>query len=866
MNRQRFAWLFGRSPEERSIGYAAAGVLGVAVTTSMLVMASVLMQHVHRTYWELMTRLLDSHREHFLLTLDEATGRVENVVRNRPHFRKLLLKRSQGRAVPGDLPELEGILANIAQDRQVMAITLYDAEGRLLASRGRFVTDVPISVPIAGSPESRLSWQDGFVLQTTAPIVEQGVPLGTVRMDVRLRSPGKMLAYADLGKTGEIVVCAPAGPGMQCFPSRHSARGYAGPREVNGKPLPMHHALEGRHGVTETLDYRGHEVRNVYAPLRETGLGMVVKIDTAELRQPFLAALPWFAALLTALLASGLFMMRWRLAPLIQDMVNAHDQVKAVIENAPEAIVTIDARGCIQGFNPAACAMFGYAPDEVAGRNVGLLMPEPYRSQHDGHLQRYLRTDEPHIIGRGSRQVEGLRKDGTCFAVELLVAAIPAKGERGFIGLMRDVTDRKRMEDDLLESRERFRALVETTSDWIWEVDENGVYTYVSPSCRHLLGYEPGELIGKRPFDLMPEAEAERVRNLLLEFKTRAFHGLENVNLRSDGRLVVFDTSAVPIFNSEGEFRGYRGIDRDVTERKRQAQELQQNHDAIKTAYHQLGETQAQLLQSEKMASIGQLAAGVAHEINNPIGYVFSNLGSLDDYVRDILNVIDAYEIAESSILDAASLARIKQAKDAVDLAFIKNDVQDLMRETREGIARVKKIVQDLKDFSRIDSSDEWQWADLQQGLEATLNIVHNELKYKAEIVREYGGLPEVECLPPQLNQVFLNLLVNAGHAIETRGTITLRTGTEDKNVWVEIEDTGIGIAPENMKHVFTPFFTTKPVGTGTGLGLSLSYGIVKKHHGTIEVRSELGKGTRFRVWLPISQREKQEIEDQGHA
>jgi signal transduction histidine kinase len=176
------------------------------------------------------------------------------------------------------------------------------------------------------------------------------------------------------------------------------------------------------------------------------------------------------------------------------------------------------------------------------------------------------------------------------------------------------------------------------------------------------------------------------------------------------------------------------------------------------------------------------------------------------------------------------------------------------MDESKDGITRVKNIVQNLKDFSHVDASDEWHYADLHSGINSTLNIVNNEIKYKANVVKEYGAIPEVECLLSQLNQVFMNLLVNAAHAIEERGTITIRTGQKGDEVWVEVTDTGKGIAPEHLKKIFDPFFTTKPIGKGTGLGLSLSYGIVQKHHGRIEVQSEIGKGTIFRVWLPIKQ------------
>ena len=280
--------------------------------------------------------------------------------------------------------------------------------------------------------------------------------------------------------------------------------------------------------------------------------------------------------------------------------------------------------------------------------------------------------------------------------------------------------------------------------------------------------------------------------------------------------------------------------------------DLKHRFEELKQANLKLEEAQNQLLQSEKMASIGQLAAGVAHEINNPIGYVNSNLGTLERHVKDILSILSAYEEASRN---GRAFDQVEALKEKLELDYLKEDIVALLQESEEGIGRVKKIVQDLKDFSHVDEA-EWQHVDLHKGLESTLNIVHNEIKYKANVVREYGNLPEVECLPSQLNQVFMNLLVNAAHAIENTGVISVRTGTRGDVVWVEIEDTGHGIPKENMTRIFDPFFTTKPVGKGTGLGLSLSYSIVQKHQGKIEVESEVGKGTIFRVTLPVMQPE----------
>lgn len=291
---------------------------------------------------------------------------------------------------------------------------------------------------------------------------------------------------------------------------------------------------------------------------------------------------------------------------------------------------------------------------------------------------------------------------------------------------------------------------------------------------------------------------------------------------------------------------------RDVTARKRAEDALQREKEEQRVLIRKLEEAHNQLLQSEKMASVGQLAAGVAHEINNPIGFVNSNLGTLRVYLDRLLAVLAAYESAEMHLAPEARAA-VATLKGEVELDYLKQDILDLIAESADGIRRVKQIVQDLKDFSHVDRA-EWQDFDVHKGLDSTLNIVANEIKYKAEVVKDYGKIPAVECMASQINQVFMNLLVNAAHAIPERGVITVRTGCDGDTVWVAISDTGTGISAENQTRIFDPFFTTKPVGKGTGLGLSVSYSIIEKHHGRIDVDSELGKGTTFKVTLPVRQ------------
>ncbi|MCH8538674.1 MAG: ATPase [Alkalimonas sp.] len=241
-----------------------------------------------------------------------------------------------------------------------------------------------------------------------------------------------------------------------------------------------------------------------------------------------------------------------------------------------------------------------------------------------------------------------------------------------------------------------------------------------------------------------------------------------------------------------------------------------------------------------------KLAAGVAHEINNPIGYVSSNLQTLSEYCHQLIRLVD-------QLTELIPAEQLQPLLNEHDFNFVRDDFNTLAEESDEGVQRVIEIIHALKDFSH--SGDEvFVKANIHHGIQTTLSIVNNEIKYKAEVVQDLAELPDIECIPSQLNQVVMNLLVNACHAIETSGTITIRTRLKEQWVMLEVIDDGKGINPEHLDRIFEPFFTTKPVGKGTGLGLALSHSIVNTHQGRIEVESEPGKGSCFRVWLPIQQ------------
>ena len=415
-------------------------------------------------------------------------------------------------------------------------------------------------------------------------------------------------------------------------------------------------------------------------------------------------------------------------------------------------------------------------------------------------------------------------------------------------------------------------------------IDCNHVVTHWNKACESITGVSAEEMIGTRhqwmPFyrvqrpmlaDLvLEEADEEEIgryyeqvwRSTLIPgaYECEAFFP----GLGEHGKWLLF--SAATLRDEDGCVVGAIEILQDVSRRKIAEQALRKTQVELERLIERrtaelaetnakLSQAQAQLMQSEKLASIGQLAAGVAHEINNPIGYVFSNFGTLERYMGKLFDMLGAYERTEASIASGAERAGLQALKADLDIGFVKEDIPQLMNESKEGIARVRKIVQDLKDFSRVDTRQDWQWANLHQGIDSTLNIVTNEVKYKADVIKEYGDIPDVECVPSQINQVVMNMVINAAQAMkEERGRITIRTGREGDRVWIDVEDTGAGIPEENMARIFDPFFTTKPVGKGTGLGLSLAYGIIQKHRGSIDVRSEVGVGTCFHISLPIHQ------------
>jgi len=498
--------------------------------------------------------------------------------------------------------------------------------------------------------------------------------------------------------------------------------------------------------------------------------------------------------------------------------------LKTIIESTPDYVSMKDREGRYVIMNPAAANSLslsaGISAAEFIGRKDDDIFPPEVAHQlmdmdHQVITSGEMRTyDQSLLVGGDSRIFSTIKS--ACIDAAQNIA--------GVVSVSRDITDRKQMETALRESEQRFRSLVETTSDWVWELDEHGFYTYASPKVKELLGYDPREVIGKKPSDFMPLQEAERIAKLFGDIikAQKPFRRLENTNVHKDGHLVVLETSGVPIFEKDGNFTGYRGIDRDITERVR-AEEDRKN-------------LEVRIQRMDKMEALGTLAGGVAHDLNNILSCIIG-------YPDLILTQLPDDSPLRESIL---AIRRSGQKAAAV--------VQDLMTLARRGIGSMEVMNWNsvISDYMKSPEQEKTQ-------------SLHPNVRF--ELLLESDLLP-IKGSRAHLSNTLMNLLCNAAEAIPERGVVTISAtnqylerpvkGYDNVNegdyVVLEVSDTGRGISTGDMGKIFEPFYTTKMTGrSGMGLGLAVVWGTVKDHNGYIDVQSEEGKGTTFTLYFPVT-------------
>jgi PAS domain S-box-containing protein len=431
------------------------------------------------------------------------------------------------------------------------------------------------------------------------------------------------------------------------------------------------------------------------------------------------------------------------------------------------------------------------------------------------------------------------------FIFKPMVPEILRTKVRVFVELMRKTNLVRRQVEELRRAEERFRAVAETATDAIISGDRRGVIIYFNRAAEQIFGYAAAEVLGKPLTTLMPGryhgAHREGLERYLATGQARAIgRTLELSGLRKDGSEFPVELSLAAW--KEGEETFFTAILRDIRERKRAEQERERMN--------------AQLLQGQKLQAIGQLAAGIAHEINNPAGYILSNLGTMAEYFADLDRYLRAAEEGLRAVRTGEDAARLQRTLESLradlDLEDLLRDLPSAIADCRHGAEKIRDIVKSLREFTHPDDGERSP-ADLNGLVENAIRLCWNELKYKVELKKRLADLPPVVCQPRQIEQVVVNLLVNAGQAIgDSKGEIFVSTGRDGDLALLRIRDTGCGIAPEHLDRLFEPFFTTKPVGKGTGLGLYLVRKIVKGHGGAVDVCSQAGAGTEFTVRLPF--------------
>ncbi len=432
----------------------------------------------------------------------------------------------------------------------------------------------------------------------------------------------------------------------------------------------------------------------------------------------------------------------------------------------------------------------------------------------------------------------------------------------GYIGVCHDITLKKNYEISLKKSEEEYRSIFENSVEGMFKTTRGGKFLKVNPSLVSMLGYDSAEeLIAiDIPTQLYLDPADREVLHKKIDPVSNIVHS--ELQLRKKSGDVIFVKVRLRVKRDDaGEIEYYEGIIEDISDRIRYENErllleeqIKRRNVELESTLQNVSHMQEQLVHSEKMASLGQLTAGIAHEINNPLAFVSSNINRFEEYFEDLFSVLGDWHLAGTEIKNGypsvEKIIQIEEKQNKLDFEFISEDYKNLLVNTKEGLGRIKKIVEELRVFSH-KSKDQFVETNLNDAISDTITIAWNEIKYKATIEKYFGHLPPVMCIPGEIKQVFLNLLVNASHAITEKGVIRIKTYVSEPNVVIEISDNGCGIKQENLKKIFDPFYTTKAVGKGTGLGLWISSTIIYKHKGTITVNSQVGQGTTFIIQLP---------------
>ncbi|WP_228057402.1 PAS domain S-box protein [Tychonema sp. LEGE 07203] len=549
------------------------------------------------------------------------------------------------------------------------------------------------------------------------------------------------------------------------------------------------------------------------------------------------------------------------------------------IDRSADAVFWMGSDGKFLYVNDAACSSLGYSAAELLDMTVHDINPDFPETAWSLHWKVLKRCGSVNI------EVHHLTKYGRVFPVEITIDHLEFNGKEYQCAFARDISDRKQIEAALREREEEFRSLVSNIPGAVYRCSAAGrsSLTFISSGIEAISGYPAANFMIQpvQAFSsIVHPDDAEPIEQIIdRAIKTKQPYAIEYRLIHSDTNVRWVAEKGQAIFNAAGKILSLNGAIFDITERKAAEDALRlseaiANNKAqqLEIALKELRETQAHLIHTEKMSSLGQMVAGVAHEINNPVSFIYGNISYASQYIRDLLQLVELYQKNYPQ-----PAVELQEYIENIDLEFLREDLIKILSSMKMGADRIREIVLSLRNFSRLDDSTK-KSTNLHEGIDSTLLILHNKLRARAEypeikVIKNYGELPLIECYAGQLNQVFMNLLSNSIDALEDacnqkkrsspraaltdgdwKPTITICTEALNENsICIRIADNATGMTEDVRRQLFDPFFTTKPMGKGTGLGLSISYRIVvEKHGGTLSCSSVLGEGTEFAIELPL--------------
>ena len=525
-------------------------------------------------------------------------------------------------------------------------------------------------------------------------------------------------------------------------------------------------------------------------------------------------------------------------------------------------------------FNQGAERIFGWTAAEAIGQSLSLLLPVAVGAPHSQLVSNF-GDGIKRARKMGSRkEIFGRRRDGTEFPAEASISKLEVAGEIIFTAILRDVTASRQAEEFVRQSEERYRSLAMATAQMVWMTNASGIPEGPQPEWIAYTGMSFEQIRDNWIEAVHPEDRDRTIQAWMRAVEAKSLYEVEHRLRAADGSYRHFWVRGIPILAEDGSIREWVGTHTDISDRVLVLEALKQSEGQyrwqaaqLEKAVHELHQTQTQLIQTEKISSLGQLVAGVAHEINNPINFIYGNITHATEYATDLLGLLHLYQEKYPN-----PVPEIVEAAADLEIDFLMEDFTKILDSMKLGADRIRDLVVSLRNFSRLDES-QMKLVDIHEGIESTLLILQhrikgNPLRPAIEIIKEYGNFPKVECYVGQLNQVFMNLLGNAIDALEeynrkrsskeiyaNPNRIRISTSANSHTLTIRIADNGMGINQEVIGKLFDPFFTTKPVGKGTGLGLSISYQIiVEKHRGQLQCISAPGEGAEFVIEIPLGQ------------